>query len=55
MLSSSFIYLFIYGDLAMIPLILVICMARFKATFALTMHRAKPSLREGMQSWLDTL
>jgi hypothetical protein len=31
------------------------CMTRFKATFTLTMHRAKPSLREGMQSWLDTL
>jgi hypothetical protein len=31
------------------------CISRFKTTFTLTMHRAKPSLREGMQSWLDTL
>jgi hypothetical protein len=26
------------------------CISRFKNTFTLTMHRAKPSLREGMQS-----
>ena len=31
------------------------CICRFKTFFNLTMHRAKPSLREGMQSWLDTL
>jgi hypothetical protein len=31
------------------------CISIFKSTFTLTMHRAKPSLREGMQSWLDTL
>jgi hypothetical protein len=29
--------------------------AKFKIDFALAMHRAKPSLKEGMQSWLDTL
>jgi hypothetical protein len=31
------------------------CISRFKATFTLTMHRAKPSLKEGVQSWIDTL
>jgi hypothetical protein len=29
--------------------------SKFKVDFALAMHRAKPSLKEGMQSWLDTL
>jgi hypothetical protein len=29
--------------------------AKFKLDFVLSMHRAKPSLKEGMQSWLDTL
>jgi hypothetical protein len=28
---------------------------KFKLDFALSMHRAQPSLKEGMQSWLDTL
>jgi hypothetical protein len=27
----------------------------FKETFFLVMHRAKPSLKEDMQQWLDTL
>jgi hypothetical protein len=31
------------------------CISKFKTTFTLTMHRAKPSLKEGMQSWIDTL
>ena len=31
------------------------CIIRFKSFFQLSMHRAKPSLKEGMQSWLDTL
>ena len=31
------------------------CISKFRATFTLTMHRAKPSLKEGMQSWIDTL
>jgi hypothetical protein len=30
-------------------------MARFKYLFSLTMKRAKASLRDGMQSWFDTL
>ena len=31
------------------------CFSLFKETFALVMHRAKPSLKEGMQQWVDTL
>jgi hypothetical protein len=31
------------------------CIVKFKSYFCLNMHRAKPSLKEGMQSWLDTL
>jgi hypothetical protein len=31
------------------------CIIKFKNFFSLNIHRAKPSLREGMQSWLDTL
>jgi hypothetical protein len=31
------------------------CIIKFRNYFCLNMHRAKPSLREGMQSWLDTL
>ena len=31
------------------------CYRIFKETFALVMHRAKPSLKEGMQQWLDSL
>jgi hypothetical protein len=31
------------------------CISKFRTTFTLTMHRAKPSLKEGMQSWIDTL
>jgi hypothetical protein len=31
------------------------CISKFKTTFALTVHRAKSSLKEGMQSWIDTL
>jgi hypothetical protein len=31
------------------------CIVKFRNYFCLNMHRAKPSLREGMQSWLDTL
>jgi hypothetical protein len=31
------------------------CITRFKSFISLNMYRAKPSLREGMQSWLDTL
>jgi hypothetical protein len=31
------------------------CLCKFKAYVKLNMHRAKPSLKERMQSWLDTL
>jgi hypothetical protein len=31
------------------------CIINFKNFFSLNTHRAKPSLHEGMQSWLDTL
>ena len=31
------------------------CLAMFKDSFSLIMCRAKPSLKEGMQQWLDTL
>jgi hypothetical protein len=31
------------------------CISRFKSNFTLTMHRSKPSLKEGMQPWIDTL
>jgi hypothetical protein len=31
------------------------CFAMFKESFSLIMHRGKPSLKEGMQQWLDTL
>jgi hypothetical protein len=31
------------------------CVARFKSFISLNLYRAKPSLKEGMQSWLDTL
>jgi hypothetical protein len=31
------------------------CIMRFKTYFSIIMHTAKPSLKEGMQSWLDTL
>jgi hypothetical protein len=31
------------------------CITRFKSYFSTSMYRAKPSLKEGMQSWLDTL
>jgi hypothetical protein len=31
------------------------CISRFKSFISLNMYRAKPSLRKGMQSWLDTL
>jgi hypothetical protein len=31
------------------------CFTMFKESFSLIMHRAKPSLKEGMQQWLDTL
>jgi hypothetical protein len=31
------------------------CVDRFKFFISLNLHRAKPSLKEGMQSWLDTL
>jgi hypothetical protein len=30
------------------------CIIKFKNFFSLNIHRVKPSLREGMQSWLDT-
>jgi Zn-dependent peptidase ImmA (M78 family) len=31
------------------------CFVMFKEYFALVMHRAKPSLKEGMQQWIDSL
>jgi hypothetical protein len=31
------------------------CVTRFKSFISLNLYRAKPSLKEGMQSWLDTL
>lgn len=31
------------------------CVEPFKVSFTLIMHIARPSLREGMQSWLDSL
>jgi hypothetical protein len=31
------------------------CVTRFKSFTTLNLYRAKPSLKEGMQSWLDTL
>jgi hypothetical protein len=31
------------------------CIIRFKLYFSTILYRAKPSLKEGMQSWLDTL
>ena len=31
------------------------CVIRFKSFLSLSMHRARPSLKDGMQSWLDTL
>jgi hypothetical protein len=31
------------------------CFAMFRESFALIMYRAKPSLKDGMQQWLDTL
>jgi hypothetical protein len=31
------------------------CMIFFKETFQMVMHRAKPSLKEVMQQWFDTL
>jgi hypothetical protein len=31
------------------------CLRFFKEDFILVRHRAKPSLKEGMSSWLDTL
>ena len=31
------------------------CCSIFKEFFSLTMHRAKPSLKEGMQQWLDAM
>jgi hypothetical protein len=31
------------------------CIIKFNLGFSLAMNRAKPSLKEGMQSWLDTL
>jgi hypothetical protein len=31
------------------------CFRFFKEDFSLIMHRAKPSLKEGMTQWLDTL
>ena len=31
------------------------CLAMFKETFSLIMHRAKPSLKDGMQQWLDAM
>jgi hypothetical protein len=31
------------------------CYGMFKEYFALVMHRAKPSLKEGMQQWIDNL
>ena len=31
------------------------CFSFFKETFSLIRHRAKPSLNDGMQQWLDTL
>ena len=36
-------------------LCLDLCIFMFKETFSLTMHRAKPSLKEGMQRWLDAI
>ena len=31
------------------------CMRHFRETFTIIMHRDKPSLKEGMQQWIDTL
>jgi hypothetical protein len=31
------------------------CLCKFKAYVKNNIHRAKPSLKEGMHSWLDTL
>ena len=31
------------------------CIAHLKNSFVMIMHRARPSLKEGMQAWLDTL
>jgi hypothetical protein len=31
------------------------CLRDFKKNSNLAMHKAKPSLKEGMQQWLDTL
>jgi hypothetical protein len=31
------------------------CILRFKGYASTNLYRAKPSLKEGMQSWLDTL
>jgi hypothetical protein len=31
------------------------CLCKFKGFIQTNMHQAKPSLKEGMQSWLDTL
>ena len=32
-----------------------LCITFFREVFILTMHRAKPSLKEGMQQWLDAM
>jgi hypothetical protein len=34
---------------------LVTCMIKFKIYCAVILHRARPSLKEGMRAWLDTL
>jgi hypothetical protein len=33
----------------------LVCFSFFKKVVVLTRHRAKPSLKEGMSDWLDTL
>ena len=32
-----------------------LCLRMFKEVFTLAMHRAKPSLKEGMQQWPDAM
>jgi hypothetical protein len=32
-----------------------LCLSIFKESFELVMHRAKPTLKEGMSQWVDTL
>ena len=39
------------GDVAFQPE----CMRFFKENFHLAMYKAKPSLKEGMSQWIDTL